>query len=64
MAIDLHNKITVSELENLFSDPDFYAKHGSRTAELQAELAAAKEAVERLYLRWEELEAKNDAGKN
>ena len=48
----------VSELENLFSDPDFYAKHGSRTAELQAELEAARSSVARLYERWEELLAK------
>ena len=54
----------VTELEAIFSAPDFFEKYGSRTAELQAELAAAKETVERLYLRWEELEAKNDAGKN
>ncbi|MBE6355978.1 MAG: ABC-F family ATP-binding cassette domain-containing protein [Lentisphaerae bacterium] len=48
----------VSELENLFSDPDFYAKNGSRTAELQAELADARNAAAKLYERWEELLSK------
>ncbi|MBR7106928.1 MAG: ABC-F family ATP-binding cassette domain-containing protein [Lentisphaeria bacterium] len=45
----------VSELEAIFSTPDFYAEYGSRTAALQAELDAARAEVSRLYTRWEEL---------
>ena len=48
----------ISELESLFGDPDFFAKHGARSAELQAELDAARAESARLYARWEELEAK------
>ena len=47
----------VARLEALFAAPDFYEKHGARWQELQAELDAAKQAVARLYARWEELEA-------
>ena len=48
----------VAEIEAVFSDPDFFVKHGSRTAELQTELDAARAESARLYARWEELEAK------
>jgi ABC transport system ATP-binding/permease protein len=47
----------IAETEALFLDPDFHRKHGHRTAEIQAELAADKEKVSHLYARWEELEA-------
>lgn len=47
----------VADTEALFLDPDFHRKHGHRTAEIQAELADAKEKVAELYARWEELEA-------
>ncbi len=50
-----------AELEGIFSRPDFFATHGARTAELQAELAAARTAVTALYDRWEELEQKRAA---
>lgn len=46
----------VSEIERTFEDPDFHRKHGARTTEMMAELAAAKEAAAKLYARWEELE--------
>ena len=48
----------VTELETLFSDPDFYAKYGSNSVELQAKLDAARAETSRLYARWEELENK------
>jgi len=48
----------VTEIEALFGDPDFFARHGGRTAELQAKLDAARAESARLYARWEELEAK------
>ena len=48
----------VAELEAMFSDPDFFAKYGSQTAELQSKLDAARAESTRLYARWEELELK------
>jgi ATP-binding cassette subfamily F protein uup len=47
----------VARLEALFAAPDFYQKHGHEVAALDAQLVAAREAVPRLYARWEELEA-------
>jgi len=47
----------VHRIEAVFSADDFYEKHGAQTAELTAELAAAKSAVQRLYARWSELES-------
>lgn len=47
----------IAGLEALFLEPDFHRKHGHRTAEIQSELASAKEHVAILYARWEELEA-------
>lgn len=48
----------VAKLEAMFGDPDFFAKYGAQTAELQAELEAAREESARLYARWDELETK------
>ena len=45
----------VAELEAIFSSPDFYARYGSQSGELQGKLERAKEEVARLYSRWEEL---------
>jgi ATP-binding cassette subfamily F protein uup len=47
----------VAELEALFAAPDFYQKHGQDWQELEAKLKATREEVQRLYARWEELEA-------
>lgn len=47
----------VAEIENLFLSPDFHREHGTRTAELTAELDRKKAEVTQLYARWEELEA-------
>jgi ATP-binding cassette subfamily F protein uup len=47
----------IARIEALFATPDFHRVHGAQTHQLVAELAAAKEAVTRLYARWEELEA-------
>ena len=53
----------VKRIEDIFSAADFYENHGNRTDELTEELTAAKEAVERLYARWHELEElKSKAG--
>ncbi|MEI8247374.1 MAG: ABC-F family ATP-binding cassette domain-containing protein [Lentisphaerota bacterium] len=55
----------VSRIENLFASPDFFEKHGSRSAELHNELNSAKTSLEKLYARWEELEKiKNAAEAN
>ncbi len=51
----------VSEIETCFSDPDFFAKYGSRAAELQRQLDDAKAECARLYERWDELESKRAA---
>ncbi|MCP3965765.1 MAG: ABC-F family ATP-binding cassette domain-containing protein [Lentisphaerae bacterium] len=46
----------VEEIETMFSDPDFFTKHGDQSTELQQELDAAHAEIEKLYARWEELE--------
>ncbi len=46
----------VSELEEIFSRPDFHATYGRQSDELLAKLNAAKAEVARLYDRWAELE--------
>ena len=51
----------ISELENKFSDPDFFAKHGSEIKILQQKLTDEKAELEKLYARWEELEAKKES---
>ena len=51
----------IAELENKFSDPDFFVKHGAEIKELQQELEAKKAELEKLYARWEELEAKKES---
>ena len=48
----------VSEYENMFSSPDFFANHGSDSAKLQGEFEKAQQELAALYARWEELEAK------
>ena len=47
----------VARIEALFLEPDFHRKHGQRTSELTAELAAEKQRAVKLYERWQELEA-------
>jgi len=60
-AAILEAETKVADLEALFADPNFHAKYGARTAELTAELDAAKADVEAKYARWEELEAIRNA---
>lgn len=45
-----------SEIENIFASPDFYEKYASKTNELKLQLDEAKNKIELLYKRWEELE--------
>jgi ATP-binding cassette subfamily F protein uup len=47
----------IARIEGLFAAPDFHRTHGTRTNQLTADLAAAKEKLSQLYGRWEELEA-------
>jgi len=46
----------IARIEGLFASPDFHRSHATKTNELMAELAAAKEKLGQLYARWEELE--------
>ena len=52
----------IARIEGLFVSPDFHRTHAAQTPQLNAELAAAKENLTRLYARWEELEAIKSAG--
>ncbi|MCF8307069.1 MAG: ATP-binding cassette domain-containing protein [Ignavibacteriales bacterium] len=47
----------VKRIEQIFSDPEFFSKNAEKTPEFLAQLNSAKELLERLYSRWEELEA-------
>lgn len=57
-------EMQIAELEAVFSDPDFYAKHGSDHVKLQQELETVRAEAARLYDRWEELETKKNLGNN
>ena len=46
----------IESIEAMFADPDFHRKHGNRMEELNLELASEKERLQKLFLRWEELE--------
>ena len=46
----------LEEIESRFSEPDFFVKNAKDMPRFEAELAAARAEVERLYARWEELE--------
>ena len=45
----------IAALEEAFGDPDFYAKYGAQSQDLQQKLAAAREKSAALYARWGEL---------
>jgi ATP-binding cassette subfamily F protein uup len=47
----------IARIEGLFASPYFHRTHATQTSRLNADLAAAKENLARLYARWEELEA-------
>lgn len=48
----------VSELENLFADPDYFSKHAAQTTQLQAEFESLQTEILTLYERWDELHSK------
>jgi ATP-binding cassette subfamily F protein uup len=52
----------VAEVENQLADPEIYQGDHSMITALQSELAEAREEVEQLTVRWEELEAKKAGG--
>ena len=47
----------IARIEGLFASPEFHRTHATKTNELLAELAGAREKLAQLYARWEELEA-------
>jgi ATP-binding cassette subfamily F protein uup len=49
----------VENIESIFADPEFYQKNASNTKELNEKLELAKNKVQKLYDRWEELEKIN-----
>ena len=55
----LEAEAEVERIESIFTSPDFYEKYAEKTKELNEELESAKEKVQQLYLRWEELEEIN-----
>ena len=50
----------ISALENLFSAPDFFEKHGKDSPKLQNELELLRNEQAALYERWEFLEQKKE----
>jgi ATP-binding cassette subfamily F protein uup len=57
----LSTETKLLETEKLFSEPDFYAKNGHRSLELEAQCEALRGEIAALYARWEELEARQAA---
>jgi ATP-binding cassette subfamily F protein uup len=53
----LEAESAVEEIEALLGDPEFHANRFAEVATTVARLDTAKEAVAKLYLRWEELES-------
>jgi ATP-binding cassette subfamily F protein uup len=53
----LEAEAEIARIEGLFTSPDFHRTHAAQTDQLMATLAATKEQLARLYVRWEELEA-------
>ena len=57
-VLELEDKI--SEIENKFADPEFYKKYAENTEKMNNKLSEYKAKLEKLYIRWEELEDKNN----
>ncbi len=55
------NEARVSEIEAIFSGPDFFANHGAESAALQNELNELRAKIDALYARWDELEQKKQS---
>jgi ATP-binding cassette subfamily F protein uup len=54
----LQTESELAEKERLFSEPDFYEKHGDRGVELEQACSSLRTKISGLYQRWEELEQK------
>ena len=52
----------IARIEGWFVSPDFHRTHAPQTRQLNADLAAAREQLAKLYARWEELEAIKSGG--
>ena len=52
----------IGRIENLFAAPDFHKTHATQTNALMADLGAQKEKLNRLFVRWEELETIKNGG--
>ena len=59
-AAILASEAEVARLERIFSDPDFFKKHGRRSQELTDELEDARTRAAELYERWGELEGRRE----
>ncbi|HEU0038947.1 MAG TPA: ATP-binding cassette domain-containing protein, partial [Verrucomicrobiae bacterium] len=58
METQIHGlEAEIARIESLFASPDFHRTHATRTNQLTAELASAKDNLAKLFARWEELEA-------
>lgn len=53
----------IRRIEKIFSEPDFFTKFGNQSNQLQSELNSARQGLDALYHRWDELEKINSAGK-
>lgn len=51
----------IAEIEQMFSDPEFFAKHGQDSAVLSREREETAALLEKAYSRWEELESKKES---
>ena len=60
----LNAESEVKKIEEIFSSPDVYEKYADKMGELNAQLETAKNNVELLYARWEELETKKSEIEN
>ncbi len=56
----METETQIEELENIFTTSDFYSKYKDKVTELESKLKNFKLTLEKLYLRWEELEKLKD----
>lgn len=53
----MEKEARIAEIEAMFAAPDFHTKYGHQAQALHEEVEATRLEVEKLYARWEELEA-------
>ncbi len=49
----------ISRIESIFASPDFFTRYGSQSGQLHEELNTARNCLETLFHRWEELDKIN-----